>query len=62
MLFLFVFLKYVGVFMKNSQNIPKNLMVKRKHGDGEIKNFNGGFGVSNTEMIKAEIDNYLAQK
>lgn len=28
----------------------------------ELKNFNGGFGVSNTEMIKAGIDNYLAQK
>lgn len=40
--------------MKNSQNIPKNMMVKRKQGDGELKHFNGGFGVSNTEMIKPE--------
>ena len=28
----------------------------------ELKSFNGGFGVSNTEMMKAGIDNYLAQK
>ena len=28
----------------------------------KLKSFNGGFGVSNTEMVKAGIDNYVAQK